>query len=364
MKIHRHTFPLQQTSVKLRRKALLVYMTLLFSMTANAQQPPMTTLPDASSSAANTPARDAASQNPNAASQEAPQEAAREVATREAAAQDAARELIGQVIHRLAFGRPFDAKIRHRVGTAGREMVGVGTYEQAGGGTGCFNMQVTMHDGDGQHTLQQISDGRLAWTRSVISDKVILKRVDVGRLNEWVRDVSRQKNPSPNHVPPKLKVGALTEMLDTIGRDYDLRMGKIKSAPLLGISGTLSSEARKRILLESGSKDWPELFPTRIMVAIAAESLPNTNFGQGLPVRIEFWSDPIAASHSNEKAKPEGRLISLLELYSVRPIDAPPVERFRFETQDYSINIINETDRYLRRYGVRLTDSQRKLLRR
>ncbi len=281
-----------------------------------------------------------------------------------APSQDAAHDLVEQVIHRLAFGRPFDAKIRQRVWTAGREMVGVGTYEQAGGGTGCFNMQVTMHDGDGQHTLQQISDGRLAWTRSMISDKVVLRRVDVGRLNEWVRDVSRQKNPSPNHVPPKLKVGALTEMLDTIRRDYDLRMGKIKSAPLLGISGTLSSEARKRILLESGAKDWPELFPTRIMVAIAAEPLPQTNFGQGLPVRIEFWSDPVVANSSSEKAEPQGRLISLLELYSVRPIDAPPVERFRFETQDYSINIINETDRYLRRYGVRLTDSQRKLLRR
>ncbi|WP_145416573.1 hypothetical protein [Planctomycetes bacterium K23_9] len=280
------------------------------------------------------------------------------------ATQEAAQQLIQQVIHRLAFGRPFDAKIRHRIWTAGREMVGVGTYEQAGGGTGRFNMQVTMHDGDGKHTLQQISDGRLAWTRSVISDKITLRRVDVGRLNEWVRDASRQENTSPTYVPPKLKVGALTEMLDMIQRDYDLKMGKIRSAPLLGISGTLSSEARKRTLLESGAKDWPTLLPTRIMIAIAAEPLPNTNFGQGLPVRIEFWSDPVIGDDSSQPDHPEGRLISLLEIYSVRAIDAPPVERFRFETQDYSIKIINETDRYLRRYGVRLTDSQRKQLRR
>ncbi len=280
------------------------------------------------------------------------------------AAQQAARDLINQVMHRLAYGRPFDAKLRQRVWTVGREIVGVGTYEQAGGGTGRFNMQVTMHDGDGQHNLQQISDGKIAWTRTSINGKVSLRRVDVGRLNEWVRNVSRQEKKSPSYVPPKLKVGSLIEMLDMIQQDYDLRLGKIKSAPLLGISGTLSERTRKRILLDTGVSELPELFPTRILVAIATEPLPNTDFGEGLPVRIEYWSDPVFQAGDEGQTQPEGRLISLLELYSARPIDAPPVERFRFETQDNSITIVNETDRYLRRYGVRLTDSQRILLRR
>ncbi len=80
----------------------------------------------------------------------------------------------------------FHAKVRETVWTNGREVVGVGTYEQAGGGSGRFNLQVTMHDGDGKHRLQQISDGRLAWTRTEIAGKVSLRRVDVGRLDEWV----------------------------------------------------------------------------------------------------------------------------------------------------------------------------------
>ena len=42
------------------------------------------------------------------------------------------------------------AKVRETVWATGREVVGVGTYEQAGGGSGRFNLQITMHDGDGQ----------------------------------------------------------------------------------------------------------------------------------------------------------------------------------------------------------------------
>ena len=44
--------------------------------------------------------------------------------------------LIREVINRLANGDAFDAKVRQRVWTAGRKVVGVGTYVQSGGGTG------------------------------------------------------------------------------------------------------------------------------------------------------------------------------------------------------------------------------------
>ena len=40
---------------------------------------------------------------------------------------------------------------------------------------------MTMHDGKGKHTLQQISDGRLAWTRTQIGETVQLQRVDVAQ---------------------------------------------------------------------------------------------------------------------------------------------------------------------------------------
>ena len=277
-----------------------------------------------------------------------------------------------QVIYRLANGQAFDAKVRQRVWTAGRETVAVGTYEQAGNASGWFNLQMTMHDGDGKHTSQQISDGRLAWTRLTISDRVVLRRVDVGRLNEWIRQSERPQQ-SEQYVSPRLRVGAWTEILDAIERDYVLQLAvgharkgnsNLPSSPLLIISGSLSDAARNRIKQQSRVKSLPELFPTNVKIAVATEANPETGFGKGLPVRLEYWSDPVENASSSEATARLGRLVSLTEIYSIRPIKRPPIERFRFEHHDPSVNIVNETDRYLQRYNIRLTDTQRKQMRR
>ena len=242
-----------------------------------------------------------------------------------------------------------------------------------------------MHDGDGKHTLQQISDGRLAWTRTDIAGNVALRRVDVGRLNGSMINYHMTASTT---VSPRLKVGAWTEMLDLVDRDYVLRLGtsQLQSRPVWVIRGNLSESARRRILTESRVKKLPELFPTRVNVAIADQVDPETGFGQGLPIRFEYWSDPItvakkSAAHSqrnssqpsssqpnssqpnsSQRSAPltnEGRLVSLMELYSMRSITAPPVERFRFDQQEAPVNFVNETDRYMKRFGISITDSQR-----
>ncbi len=272
-------------------------------------------------------------------------------------------EMVNRVIASLALGPAFDAKVRQRVWTSDREMVGVGTYEQTGSGSGQFNLQLIMHDGDGKHTYQQISDGRLAWTRSEIATHVELKRVDVGRLGEWTGNLSNNGS-----VPPRLKIGAWTEMLDTISRDYVLRLaaGTLESQTVWILSGTLRDDVRNDVLKTSGRKVWPPLYPTHVRVAIAAKPLDNGGFGEGLPVRIEFFADSVKNTQSTPQSSPRGvgPMITLVELYSIRPIDPLPVVRFRFENQDAEVNFINETDRYLERYGIQLTDSDRKRMRR
>ena len=321
-----------------------------------------------------------------------------------AASQQKAAALLQHTIDRIANGPAFNAKVRQRVWSVGREVVGVGTYEQAGYGSGRFNLQMTMHDGGGKHTLQQISDGRLAWTRTEIAGKVSLRRVDVGRLEEWIpagarqvgshyaanqnithRNTVDQKNANQigaariglgqqwfagsattttsaaNRVPPRLKVGAWTELLDTFGRDHLIRLGSstLQSRPVIVITGTLKDEVRREVLAES-DQGWPAMYPVTVKVAIATDPDPETGFGEGLPLRFEFWGDPVANSENKTKAR--ARLISLIEMYAIHPMTAPPVQRFRFENQDAEVNFTNETDRYLQRYGVRITDSQRRLL--
>ncbi len=276
--------------------------------------------------------------------------------------QPQATALLRKVLHEIAHGPAFDAKVRETVWTTGREVVGVGTYQQAGGGSGRFNLQITMHDGDGKHRLQQISDGRLAWTRNEIAGHVSLRRVDVGRLDEWLRHSARAGG-----IAPRLRIGGWTEMLDTIDRDYIVRVdpAKLHSRPVWVITGTLRKDVRTRVLAESGRQQWPLLLPTKVCVAVAATADPETNFGQLLPVRIEYWSDPVASAGSaDDQPKPKGRLLTLIELYSIQPIAPPPIERFRFENLDAEVNFTNETERYIKRYGVQITAAERRLLRR
>lgn len=281
-----------------------------------------------------------------------------------AAASGSAAEAVSflqQILDFIGNGPAFDAKVRETVWAGGREVVGVGTYVQAGGGSGRYNLQITMHDGDGKHRLQQISDGKLAWTRTEIAGGVSLRRVDVGRLEEYLRGIIPETSLSP-----RLTVGAWGELLSQIGRDYELRIdtarlkinGDDQVQPMRVLIGDLTPTRRKAVLEESGRSQWPVLYPSRVHVAVKA-----TDDGSGLavwvPARIEFWSDPLAAAGSR---KPKRRLITLIEIYSLRPITPPPAERFRFENQEADVNFVIETERYLESYGVNLTERQRRQL--
>ena len=205
--------------------------------------------------------------------------------------QPQAERLLEQVLDRVVHGPSFDAKVRETVWTSGRMVVGVGTYEQAGKGSGKFNLQLTMHDGDGKHRLQQISDGRLAWTRSEIAGKVSLRRVDVGRLEQWVRGTT-----GGMRISPRLRVGAWAEMLSKIQRDYYVRVDVafLEDEPVWVITANLKQDRRAQILADSGREEWPPLHPTQVLVAVKSKGQGKAGgFGQLLPVRFEFRSDPV-----------------------------------------------------------------------
>jgi hypothetical protein len=79
-------------------------------------------------------------------------------------------------------------------------------------------------------------------------------------------------------------------------------------------------------------------------------------------MRFEFWSLPPEGPPTNADAKAaRGNLVSLIELYAIHPIKPPPMDRFRLDSQD-AVNFVNETDRYLQQYGIRLTEHQRRKL--
>jgi len=273
----------------------------------------------------------------------------------------AATKLLRRIVFQLAAGPAFESKVRERVWTTGREVVGVGTYEQSGNKTGQFHLQMTMHDGDGKHTLEQICDGRLAWTRTEISGEVALKRVDVSRLDEW-------SNPSDvaNELPLRLRVGGWIEMLESLEQNRQLQ---VDSATMNGqsvwvITATMNEEQSKKLMQTSGRAEWPALYPAKIRVAISKMGSEETGFGKFLPVRFEYWSHPRAdPAESNTDHPPEltERMITLIELYAIREITPPPIERFRFENRDAEVNFTNETGRYLKQFGVEVADTGSRL---
>ena len=273
-------------------------------------------------------------------------------ANRIAKSQIDAANLLQLVLRQLVSGAAFDAKVREIVWTTGREVIGVGTYEQSGENTGRFNLQLTMHDGKGKHRLQQISDGRLVWTRSEISEAVKLTRVEVGKLPGWAPGST-----SEQPIPPRLQVGAWAEMLGTLQRHYDLSVttAKLKEKPVFVITGQLREQKRKAVLSQANRSDWPMLYPTQMRVAVNAEPDTDTNFGIYLPVRIEFWSDPITNNGDQVTGVRESkrRLITLVELYSIRPITTPSPERFRFD--NVNVDFTNETERYILLHDAQLT---------
>jgi hypothetical protein len=276
------------------------------------------------------------------------------------APQDQVAALVEQVIDRLANGPAFDCKIRQRVRTAGREVDGSGTYLQVGGSTGQFSIQIKMYDGDGKHTLHQISDGRLAWTRSEIAGVVSLSRVDVGWLDEGARTLRRDAR-----IKPSMRVGGPSEILDSVRRDYDLKLGtsELGGRPLLVIIGSLKQSKRDEVTASLDGASWPALYPTRVNIAVAQSDDPETGFGKGLPIRIEHLSDPIALpkdpTEDHQSPIKRRQMISLLEFYSIRPVAAPPIQRFRFENRDTEVDFVNETGRYEDRFDIRVSAKER-----
>lgn len=297
------------------------------------------------------------------------------VADAEAAKRSAqqAAEVLNRAILQLANGPAFDAKLRETVWTSGRSVMAGGRYEQAGQGSGRYNMQLKLIDSDGKHSMQQISDGRLAWKRTEIADKITITRVNLGALNEAVRLAGRSVTLSP-----KLRVGGLIEMLDTIKRDYNLslHLGALNEIKVLMITGDLNDVARARILSESGRTTWPELCPSYVRLAIAipaeqtvdaSDQSTNIDASAGLPIRFEYCAEPIMASSEQNGeivTKQRRPTIALFELYSIQKISPPPVTRFEFQRGDADVNFIDETARYVEPYGLQMTDLQRKRLRR
>jgi hypothetical protein len=266
--------------------------------------------------------------------------------------QNQANLLVQRTIQRLALGDAFDAKLRQRTWVQGHEVVGIGHYEQTGGGTGRYSLEMTVHDGDQRHTNQQISDGKLAWIRTHLGASVTLRRVDLGRIEEFYRELARQgivhssRSRDSNtivdvsqQVPPWMRVGGLVEIVEQVAADYDLRLSKgfVDQRAVWILRGVINAKTKQRMTDPESGKVWSELCPYEVRMAIAAVGDEN-GFGVGLPSRIEFWgqppleaepgndvpNQPADQASSSERPQSESTIKTVSQTISADPLIADP----------------------------------------
>lgn len=292
-----------------------------------------------------------------------------------------ASELINRVLAYMVEGPAFDAKIRQTVYYQGREIPGGGTYEHAGQGSGRYHLQMTIVDGDGKHFLRQISDGRLAWTYQQIGESKSLSRVDAGRLDQWTA-----RSPQTHHLLASRLVGGFAEMLVRFARDYDLALhsAKLDDHRVWWVRGTLKASEAEIVKRRANQSSLPKDYPAEISVAIATQDESSDHLGRWLPVRWEYRGpanpnskESVSLSTPGGSGEPAnqteapgqqavnvrpGPLLSLIEMYSIRPIESPPADRFRFVGDPSSLETVNETERYVDFFGVKLTAQDRRTL--
>ncbi|MEM9827876.1 MAG: hypothetical protein AAF958_14900 [Planctomycetota bacterium] len=264
-------------------------------------------------------------------------------------------EWLEEVMARIVLGPAADAKLRQTVRAEGREFIGVGSFISGGENSGQFRMQVTLHDGQGKHTLSQISDGRLAWTRTAIGESVVVRRVDVSRVQQLLGRTQKTPGTAADDtliVTPARRIGGVVELLDEVIRHYDLRLrgGRLNGRKVFVASGTLKTEIRESWLEISGGT-MPSLQPTSVNVIVAAQDDPATHFGLGWPIRIEYFGDGGSDDPSVKGRTPEAPLISMIELHSIRKRDQVDAEDFRYQNREGDVDFLNDTPRYLKRYG-------------
>ena len=178
---------------------------------------------------------------------------------------------LSEVLARVVNGPPAEAKLRQTVHADGRQWTGIGSFVSGGNGTGQYRMQMTIHDGRGKHSVLQIGDGRLAWSRTQIRDEVVVRRVDVSRLDQWTRGQTEAA------VSAGRRVGGLAEILDTVIRDFDLvlRTGRLNDQKVFVAAGTLKEERRNEWLALAGGS-MPRSLRARMMRSMP---LPNPTHG-------------------------------------------------------------------------------------
>ena len=180
--------------------------------------------------------------------------------------------------------------VKQRIVLFDRELVGFGQYAHAGGGSGKLKMSLRFAAGDQLNSFQQVSDGKLLQTTSIMGDKIDRRRVDIGKVHEHM-PISEVYYEDPV-ITMYLAIGGQGEILRKLCQQYrwfDIQTDRLGEDDVWLLKGELVTEPPKtRALAQIDSKLYEPnvsgLLPQYVRVALG-RAHPN----QLWLFRVEQW---------------------------------------------------------------------------
>ncbi len=259
--------------------------------------------------------------------------------------------VLRRAIWQAVWGEPISCRVRQRIEMFDKELVGVGSYDQAGQGSGKLKWQMRLAAADAVTNYLQISDGRLFWTSHQVEEEIKLNRVDLGKIRERIGPV-RQSDLSNPLLAIELAIGGQAEMLRNLYHRYQWESAvptKLDQQPIWLLTGQIRQTApipagRAPIDQTMVNASQTGLLPQRVRL-----SLGRTEQFPFFPYRIEYFRQKA------DSQDVEWETITVVEFFEVSKPTVMEPELFQYEVRD-SVEVIgDDTMNYLPASSLHLT---------
>ncbi len=249
--------------------------------------------------------------------------------------------LVLQAVQRAVWGPSLSCQVQQQTDLYDQQQIGIGSYSHSGGGEGQLEFGVRYSTGRSQMYFEQLSDGRMVWTRA--NDGYPPRRVYLDRVRQSLGSIGRNPQASPV-ASLYLAVGGQAGLLRSLYhryRWYKIYAGEADGLPVWEMIGTLrqtppSIAGHAAVDLRLAEASTSGLLPTDARIRL----------GRGgeldlVPLRIEYFRSVL-----NESGELQDRvLVSKIEYSDIQVGTRFDDSKFRF--QDYADNPIDETPEYM-----------------
>ena len=255
------------------------------------------------------------------------------------------RSLVHMAAEQLLQLPPVETRIQQTIDLAGQQLVGTGTYRQAGTPAApLIRLELRVQMATGVASLQQIRNQRFLWTRRAFTDRTVLERIDLLRVNEALATTKTDVVSIEQF--QWIASGGVPALLKSLERKFlfgSAHPRNVDQVPVWVIEGqwkptkmpdgqpaSQSNETAQATLAHQHT-----VRPDRVRLLL----------GRGRPVplfpyRIVFYTERNKIKHS----------VVAIEFFDIRKMDQVDQAWFEYQPGDQDVEDI--TDDFLKQFGV------------